>query len=107
MKITPIVTDAAINFADCVPQVKEIMLHAFENIYTYENVLEGDPDDFEVFYSSDEPTNDYGGAFIVSIYGSYLLHDIREEQKVWWVDDPTECTILTYSLSKISDNANN
>jgi hypothetical protein len=107
MKITPIVTDAAINFADCNPQVKEIMLHAFENIYTYENVLEGDPDDFEVFYSSDEPTNDYGGAFIVSIYGSYLLHDLRVEDVVCDEENQIECTIAIYSLSKISDNANN
>jgi len=107
MKVELIKKDAAINFADCAPQVKEIMLEAFELIYTHENVMEGDPNDFEVFYSSDEPTNDYGGAFIVSIYGSYLLHDLRVEDVVCDEENQIECTIAIYSLSKISDNANN
>ena len=104
MKVELIKKDAAINFADCVPQVKEIMLDAFDKIMTYENAVDGcDPDDFEVYYSSDEPTNNFGGAFITSIFGSYLLHDMREEQIAWYENDPTLCTVLFYSLSKISD----
>jgi hypothetical protein len=107
MKIETIVTDAAINFADVEPQVKEIMLHAFEHIYTHENVMEGDPDDFEVYFSNDEPTNKFGGAFITSIYGSYLLHDLRVEDVVCDEETQIECTIAIYSLSKISDDATN
>lgn len=108
MKLTPIVKEHPINFADCVPQVKEIILDAFDKIMVFEDAIDGvDPNDFEVHYASDEPTNTFGGAFITSIFGSYLLHDLREEQKVWYVDDPTECTILFYSLTKIEDNANN
>ena len=103
MKLELIVEDAAINFADVEPQIKEIMLHAFDLIYTHENVMEGDPDDFETYYGNGEPTNTFGGAFITSCYGSYLLHDIREEQKVCDEEDKTECTILYYSLTKISD----
>ena len=103
MKITTIVTDAAINFADCEPQVKEIMLDAFEKIYTHENITDGDSDNFEVYYSNDEPTNNFGGAFITSIYGTYLLHDIRDQQVVCDEDNQFECTVLYYSLSKLSD----
>ena len=107
MKLEPIVKDHPINFADCVPQVKEIILDAFDKIMKYEDAPVADPDDFEVHYASDEPTNTFGGAFITSIFGSYLLHDLREEQKVWYVDDPTECTILFYSLTKLSNDATN
>jgi hypothetical protein len=104
MKITLIKKDAAINFADCVPQVKEIILEAFELIMTHENAVDGaDPEDFKVHFASDEPTNTYGGAFITSIFGSYLLHDIREEQIAWYENDPNLYTVLFYSLSKIED----
>ena len=108
MKVELIKKDAAINFADCVPQVKEIMLHAFDFIMTYENVVDGcEPDDFEVYYSSDEPTNNFGGCFITSIFGSYLLHDMREEQIAWYENDPNLYTVRFYSLSKLSDDATN
>jgi hypothetical protein len=104
MKVETIVTDAAINFADCVPDIGDRLENAFEKIYLHENVTgDIDPDDFEVYYSSDEPTNNFGGAFITSIFGSYLLHDMREEQIAWYENDPTLCTVLFYSLSKISD----
>lgn len=105
MKLQTIKTDRAINFADCVPQVKEIMLDAFDHIMEFENAVDGaDPDDFEVHYSSDEPTNNFGGAFITSIFGSYLLHDLREEQIEWYENDPNLYTVVFYSLTKISDN---
>jgi len=108
MKIELIKKDAAINFADCVPQVKEIMLDAFDIIMTHENATFGaDPDDFEVHFGSDEPTNNFGGAFITSIFGSYLLHDIREEQIEWYENDPNLYTVVFYSLSKLSDDATN
>jgi hypothetical protein len=100
MKVETIVTDAAINFYDCAPQIKEVMLEAFEHIYKHENVMEGDPDDFETYYGNGEPTNTFGGAFITCCYGSYLLHDLR-------VEDKNACTILYYSLSKISDDVTN
>ena len=104
MKLELIKKDAAINFADCVPQVKEIMLDVFEIISMHENVVDGaDDDDFKVHYASDEPTNTFGGAFITSIFGSYLLHDIREEQIEWYENDPNLYTVLFYSLSKITD----
>jgi hypothetical protein len=104
MKVETIVTDATINFFDCAPQVKEVMLHAFEVIMTHENAVDGaDPEDFKVHYASDEPTNNFGGAFITSIFGSYLLHDLREEQIAWYENDPTLCNVIFYSLSKISD----
>ena len=108
MKLELIKKDAAINFADCVPQVKEIMLDAYDFIMTYENVVDGcEPDDFEVYYANGEPTNTFGGAFITSIFGSYLLHDIREEQIAWYENDPNLYTVLFYSLSKLSDDATN
>jgi len=104
MKVETIVTDAAINFADCAPQVKEIMLHSFEVIMTHENAVDGaNPEDFEVLHASAEPTNNFGGTFITSIFGSYLLHDLREEQIAWYENDPTLCNVIFYSLSKISD----
>jgi hypothetical protein len=108
MKVELIKKDAAINFADCVPQVKEIMLDAFDIIMTHENVVDGcEPEDFEVHYASDEPTNTFGGCFITSIFGSYLLHDMREEQIAWYENDPNLYTVVFYSLSKISDDATN
>lgn len=107
MKIETIVTDAAINFADCTPQLKEIMLDVFNKIYTHENIIGGDPDDFQVQHSSDEPTNVFSGSFITSIYGSYLLHDLRVEEVVCDEEDQIECTIVIYSLSKIEDDATN
>jgi hypothetical protein len=104
MQVETIVTDAAMNFFDCAPQVKEIMLHAFEVIMTHENAVDGaNPEDFKVHYASDEPTNNFGGAFITSIFGSYLLHDLRVEDVVCDEEDQIECTIAIYSLSKISD----
>lgn len=106
MELKTIVKDHPINFADLVPQVKEVMLDAFEKIAEYESIEDLDPDtDFDVHYSSDEPTNTFGGAFITSIFGSYLLHDLREEQIAWYENDPIECTVLFYSLTKIEDNA--
>jgi hypothetical protein len=105
MKLELIKKDAAINFADCVPQVKEIMLDVFEHIMEFENAIDGaDDDDFKVMYASDEPTNTFGGAFITSIFGSYLLHDIREEQIEWYENDSNLYTVLFYSITKISDN---
>jgi hypothetical protein len=104
MKVELIKKDAAINFADCYPQRKEIILDAIEHIYTYENVMQGDPEDFEVSYGSDETTNTFGGAFFTSIYGSYLLHDLRVEEVVCDEETQFECTIAFYSLSKISDD---
>jgi hypothetical protein len=105
MKVELIKKDAAMNFADVFPQVKEIMLDAFDIIMTHENVVDGaDPDDFEVHYSDGEETNSFGGCFITSIFGSYLLHDIREEQIAWYENDPTLCTVVFYSISKISDD---
>ena len=103
MKIELIKKDAAINFADVVPQVKEVMLEAFKLIMTHENAPMAEDDDFEVHHSSSEPTNNFGGTFITSCYGSYLLHDIRVEEVVCDDEDQIECTILFYSLSKISD----
>ena len=104
MKVITIATDAAINFADVIPQQKEIMLDVFKNIMDFEYAVDGvDPEDFKVQFANSEPTNNFGGAFITSCYGSYLLHDIREEQKVCDEEDKTECTILYYSLTKISD----
>lgn len=106
MKLTPIVKEHPINFADCVPQVKEIILDAFDKIMDYENAVDGvDPNDFEVHYSSDEPTNTFGGAFITSIFGSYLLHDLEERQIQWYENDPNYYTVLFYSLTKIEDDA--
>jgi hypothetical protein len=108
MKLEPIVKDAAINFYDCVPQFKELMLDAFNHIAKYENVVDGvDAEDFEVLYASAEPTNDFFGAFITSIFGSYMMHDFREEQKVCDEDDATECNIFFYSLTKLSNDATN
>jgi hypothetical protein len=105
MKITPIVENKPINFADVCPQIKEILLDAFDAIINFENItFPIDDDDFEVYYSSDELANNFGGAFIVSPFGSYLLHDLEERQIAWYEDDPTECTVLFYSLSKIEDN---
>lgn len=104
MKLKPIVKDAAINFFDCAPQVKEVMLDAFERIMEFENAVDGaDPEDFQVLHANAEPTNDFGGCYITSIFGSYLLHDAHEEQKVCDEEDQTECTILFYSITKISD----
>ena len=104
MKLELIVEDAAINFADVIPKQKEIMLDVFKNIMDFEYAVDGvDPEDFKILFANSEPSNNYGGAFITSIYGSYLLHDVREEQKVCDEEDQTECTILLYSLTKISD----
>jgi len=105
MKVELIKKDAAMNFADVFPDVGDILENAFEHIITHENVVDGaDPDDFEVYYANGEPTNSYGGAFITSIFGSYLLHDMREEQIAWYENDPTLCTVVFYSLSKLSDD---
>ena len=104
MKIETIVTDSPINFADCTSNIGDILENAFEKIYLHENVTGAiDPEDFEVYYASDEPTNNFGGAFLTSIFGSYLLHDLREEQIAWYENDPTLCNVIFYSLSKISD----
>lgn len=104
MTLEKLVVDEPINFADLVPTVKEIMLDAFDKIMEYEGATAGNPEDYAVHYASDEPNNTFGGAFIITKYGSYILHDLREEQKVWYEGDDFECTILFYSLTKISDN---
>jgi hypothetical protein len=103
MKLEPIVKDAVINFADCVPTYKEFMLDAFNKIAAHENIDSVDPDDFEVMYANVEPTNNFYGSFVTSIFGSYLIHDMRYEQKVCDEDDTTECTILLYSVTKLSN----
>jgi len=108
MKLEPIVKDAAINFADCVPQFKELMLDAFNHIAKYENVVDGVvAEDFEVLYAMQVHPYDFFGAFITSIFGSYIMHDFREEQKVCDEDDATECNIFFYSLTKLSNDATN
>ena len=110
MKIETIVTDSPINFADCTSNIGDILENAFEKIYLHENVIGAiDPEDFETYYANDyyandEPSsNNFGGAFITSCYGSYLLHDLREEQIAWYENDPTLCNVIFYSLSKITD----
>jgi hypothetical protein len=105
MKQELIVKDAVVNFADCVPQYKEFMLDAFNKIAAHENIDSVDPEDFRVQYASAEPTNNFGGAFVTSIFGSYLIYDMQFQEKVCDEDDATECTILFYSLSKLSDDA--
>jgi len=102
MEVITIVTDAAINFADSNPTSKDILLDVFNKIFQHENVTDGNPDDFEVCYSNNEPTNDFAGMFITSCYGTFLLHDIRVEEVVCDEEDQIECTILFYTLSKIS-----
>ena len=108
MKLELIVKDAAINFADSWPELKDIMLDAFDKIAAHENIESVDPDDFDVHHADSEETNLFSGSFITSMYGSYLLHDIREEVKLCDEDDVTECTIIFYSLTKLSnDNKTN
>jgi len=108
MKITPIKENAAINFADCFPDVSDILENAFELIVEHENVIDGaNPEDFKVHFASDEPNNTYGGAFITSIFGSYLLHDLRERQIAWYKNDPNLYTVVFFSLSKIEDDETN
>jgi hypothetical protein len=105
MQVELIKKDAAINFADVFPDINEILEDAVDKIMKHENVMDGyNPEDFKVHFGSDEPTNNFAGAFIATPFGSYLLHDIREEQIKWYVEDPNLYTVVFYSLSKISDN---
>jgi hypothetical protein len=101
MKVITIVTDAAMNFADCNPTSKEIILDVFNRIFQHENVTDGNPDDFEVCYSAGGL--DGGQAFITSKYGTHYVHDIRVEEVVCDDENQFECTIAIYSLSKITD----
>lgn len=101
MKLEPIVKEAVINFGDCTPQYKEFMLDAFNKIAAYENIDSVDPNDFEVMYASTEPTNNFYGAFVTSIFGSYLLHDMRYELAALDQDETNGCIVLFYSLSKL------
>ncbi len=103
MKIETIVQDAAVNFADLVPEAKEIMLDAFDKIYEYENTIDLNPNDFTVTDSLDESSTNFGGAFITCTHGSYLVHDLREEQIEWYEGDPNLYTVVFYSLSKITN----
>jgi hypothetical protein len=105
MKVITIVTDAAVNFADIVPTTKEIILDVFNRIFQHENVTDGNPDDFEVCYSSG-PMNG-GQAFITSKYGAHYVHNISVQEVVCDDEDQIECTIAIYSLSKLSDDATN
>lgn len=100
MEVITIVTDAAINFADSNPTSKEIILDVFNKIFQHENVTDGNPDDFEVCYSAGGL--DGGQAFITSKYGTHYVHNISVQEVVCDEEDQIECTILFYSLSKIS-----
>lgn len=103
MELTTIKQDGHINFADCVPSVKEIMLEAIEVIMDYEGATAGNAEDYAVHHSSNETNNTFGGAFIFSKYGSYILHDIREEQIQYYENDDNLYTVIFYSITKIED----
>ena len=105
MKVITIATDAAINFADCNPTSKDIILDVFNRIFQHENVTDGNPDDFEVCYSAGGL--DGGQAFITSKYGTHYVHDIREEQIASSNNEENLCSVIFYSLTKILEENKN
>jgi hypothetical protein len=100
MKVITIATDAAVNFADHNPTSKDVIEDVFNKIFQHENVTDGNYDDFEVCYSTGGL--DGGQAFITSKYGTHYVHNISVQEVVCDDEDQIECTILFYSLSKIS-----
>lgn len=98
MNYKPIVLEKPINFGDCFPNYKDIILDVFDEIYKYEQLTEPiEPNEyFQVCTSRCETDGDFDGAFITCAAGSYMLHDLQQEQY-----EDGVITILFYNLSKI------
>lgn len=94
MKLELIKKDIAIHNPDGNDiAVKEILFDAFNRIMTFEEAdITADAGDFEVCFSNEEETNSFSGAFITSMFGTYLLHDMHSVS-----------TVFLYSLTKLSD----
>ena len=96
MKLETIVQDYPINFGDCVPSYKDIMLEATDQICIHEGDAIDLGDANEYFQIMEGRSDDFGGAFINTPKGSYILHDLREETFAEGV-----VTYLYFSITKI------
>jgi hypothetical protein len=101
--------DCSINFGDCIPSQKDILLDAFDNIWAYEEenksslgeLAESILDSFgesrnSISSNANDETNDCSFLLTAST-GSYLIHDLYEETREL-------CTIVFYSISKVGLN---
>jgi hypothetical protein len=109
MKLELIKKDVGVSFVDSLfvdwTAVEE---DVFDEIAIYENaVAVADPEDFQVTFANAEPTNNFNGAFITSMYGTYLLHDLREEKVAYNNNEEHFFPVLYYSLTKLSNDATN
>ncbi len=101
--------DCCVNFGDCYPKQKDILIDAFDNIWVYEeknksalgDLAESILDTFEESRNSissnmNDETNDCSFLLTAST-GSYLIHDLYEETIDYF-------TIVYYSISKVVVN---
>ena len=101
--------DCSVNFGDCFPSQKDIILDAFDNIWAYEEenksslgeLAESILDTFseslnQISSNANDETNDCSFLLTAST-GSYLIHDLYEETREL-------CTVVFYSISKVALN---
>jgi len=101
--------DCSVNFGDCYPSQKDILLDAFDNIWVYEEenksslgeLAESILDTFSeslnhISSNANDEINDCSFLLTAST-GSYLIHDLYEETIDYY-------TIVYYSLSKVELN---
>jgi hypothetical protein len=109
MKLELIKKDVGVSFVDNLfVNWIDVMEDVFDEIAIYEKAVDvADPEDFKVMYANAEPTNNFNGAFITSMYGTYLLHDLREEKVAYNNNEEHFFPVLYYSLTKLSEDATN
>ena len=101
--------DCCVNFGDCYPKQKDILIDAFDNIWAYEEkikpslgaIAESILDTFSesrnsISSNANDETNDCSFLLTAST-GSYLIHDLYEETREL-------CTVVFYSISKVALN---
>ena len=98
--------DCRINFGDCYPKEKDIIMDAFDNIWDYEEknqsllgeFAEAILDNFgeslnHISSKTSEDMNDCS-YFLTATSGSYIIHNLEEETQEY-------NTSVSYSISKV------
>jgi hypothetical protein len=101
--------DCRLNFGECYPKQKDILIDAFENIWAYEEKIKSSQGEFAesildsfdesrnyISSNANDETNDCSFLLTAST-GSYLIHDLYEETIDYF-------TIVYYSISKVVVN---
>ena len=101
--------DCCVNFGDCYPKQKDILIDAFDNIWAYEEEVKSSQGELSesildsfgesrnsISSNANDETHDCSFLLTAST-GSYLIHDLYEETREL-------CTVVFYSISKVALN---